>query len=195
VNAAFINNGDNTLTDDIAGLDWLALSVSEGQAYSQAESLNLGWRYATNDEVVNLFASFFSTYSDNNVAGHFSHTAFGPTYANQDTDIAIFQSFFGATADGQTFGFYKDEDDILRMLGVYNDPISTTTAVYSDEFTDVWDAYIATPLNGYSSFLVRQSKLTSVPETASIFLFSFGLLGLLRIAKRKVPVGKPERAS
>ena len=182
-NAAFINNGDNTITDDVSGLDWLALSVTEGQSYSQAETLNSGWHYATNDEVVNLFGYFFSTYTDNNITSHFSHTAFGTTYANQDADIELFQSFFGATTDGQTFGLYKDEDNVLRMMGAYNDPFSSTTAVYSDEFTDNWDAYITTPLNGYSTYLVRNTNST-VPETPPVFLFSLVLLGLFGIARR-----------
>lgn len=182
--ATFINNADNTITDDVSGLDWLSLSVTVGQAYNQAELLNPGWRYASNDEVVNLFNSFFPTYTDNDSTCHCSFTVFGTTYSNQDADISQFQSFFGSTADGQTFGLYKDEDNILRMMGAYNDPISTVSAVYSDEFTDSFEAYASTALSGYSVYLVRNTM--SAPEPTSIGLMCFGLVGLLLVRRRNL---------
>ena len=186
-NAAFINNGDNTISDDVSGLDWLSLSVTVNQAYSEAETLNPGWRYATNDEVVNLFNFFFSTFVSNNSSGtSFSGTTDYPisTYAAQETDIATFQSYFGATSDGQTFGLYKDEDNILRVMGAYwgtNAQDSGTTNVIGDEATENYDAYIAIPSSVTFTYLVR-----SVPESSSIYLLAFGLLGLFGVARRKV---------
>jgi len=186
-NAAFINNGDNTISDDVSGLDWLSLSVTVNQAYSEAETLNTGWRYATNDEVVNLFNFFFSTFVSNNSNGtSFSGTTDYPisTYAAQEADIATFQSYFGATPDGQTFGLYKDEDNILRVMGAYwgtNAQDSGTTNVIGDEANENLNAYITTSLNGYSTYVVR-----SVPDSSSIYLLAFGLLSLFGASGRKV---------
>jgi len=179
VNAAFINNANNTITDDSTGLDWLALSVTTGQAYADAETLNVGWRYATNLEVEGMVAELFQSviYNSNGYS---------------DANLAIAMSFndlFGLSrSDFASYGLYLDEEQLLRMAAAWGDaslPLNKGGGrIFGDEFDADYSSGIASGRAGFGVYLVRGGN-TAVPEASSIYLLGFGVLGLLGVAKRK----------
>jgi hypothetical protein len=128
-NALLIDNG-SYITDTDAELDWLDSSYTIGKSYYQASTgfntyLDGGWRYATNEEVANIFSQLFDGFYANNpygssysgciyVAGICDH--FETTYTDQLADIYNFQSLFGFVQHGSgvttekfTYGLYGDE--------------------------------------------------------------------------------------
>lgn len=177
-NAALIDNGSYT-TDDVSGLDWLDLSETDAQIYNEAETLNPGWRYATNTEVEGLFAQAFVGYYNTNANGN-SRSDENP-YGNQLADIFTFQSLFGITFSpssgvSASYGLYEDEDGIIRMMGAYRSP--NLNVAYSDEFTTV---YPRTSTYGNEGiYMVR-----AVPLPAAGYLFIAALAGLGLIKRKK----------
>lgn len=186
--AVLIDNGTFT-TDNVSGLDWLDLSITAGQSYNDALTSNPGWRYATNAEVENIFGISFNGFYDTTGGSAYGYSQ-GPAgaYSGQTTDIQSFQSTFGLInlgGDEYSFGLYEDEDNILRMMGAYQNGAGNNI-VYGPEFVENYDSSLyqyRTSSNGaYGSYLVRTSV---VPIPAAIWLFGSGLLGLVGIARRK----------
>ena len=185
VNAAFINNGDNTISDNTSGLDWLALSVTAGQAYNQAETLNAGWRYATNSEVENMFSELFDGYYDTSPDG-FSSSKDNP-YADQSIDFANFTNLFGLTSDLSTtdltvqrsFGLYENELNQLTYLGTFfqQTPTDNVEVVLGSNLVGDFESMRETVGGQTGTFLVRQA-VASVPESPSWFMMIVGLVGL-----------------
>lgn len=133
VGAALIDNGTYT-TDDVSKLNWLDLSITDGQSYNQALTSNPGWRYATNAEVENLFSVAFDGYYDTDPA-RVSNSSTG--YADQDADVAAFRTLFGCTfvdvGECKTYGTYLDEDNILRLMGTWDRGVNNTR-IFSTEY-------------------------------------------------------------
>lgn len=192
-NAALIDNGDWT-TDDINGLDWLDLSITDGQSYNLATSLNTGWSYATNTQVVDLFDQLFSGYYDTSGLGFSSSGYAGANvyagYTDQNSDVDLSQELFGYTYINNnfdfSFGFFKDENGKLTLMGTgqFIDPLypADSTTVYSPDYINDYAGFI----DGHSSngiYLVRQTS--SVPEPSSLFLMSIGLLTLFGAVRKK----------
>lgn len=185
VNAALIDNGSFT-TDTLAGLDWLDLSITQSTSYNSAETKNIGWRYATNSEIEGLFSVAFDGYTDTDTIKHNSASNVFGAYADQTEDVLAFAGLFGITATTSTitstFGFYRDEDNILRQMGVQQR--TSYTQVFSDENTNNWSGYENLGVAGNGIYLVRES-LSAVPVPAAVWLFGSGLIGLAGIARRK----------
>jgi len=165
--AAFINNGDNTTTDTSTGLDWLALTVTQSYSYDDAVTNNPGWRYAAENEVYTIFDSIFVNFVDTLGFGYDTNLA------GQSAELAVFQSIFGITgsAGDRSYGFFKDSAGNIRTAG-YDGNIYRNYLFGSASNTSA----------GFGTFLVRTS---SVPETPSLVLMIFGLLGLFVTARRK----------
>lgn len=196
-NAALVDNGTYT-TDDVTGLNWLDLTKTIGVSYNEAEAANPGYRYATNAEVENLFATVFSGYYDTVTAGTASSPYYGYSsadnsgtgaYSNQLNDIyAFFYLFGGKETVYDTFavGMYMDENNILRRMGGVDRPDALgvgLNTVYGLDYNFVEDP--ATPVNVYGVFLVQGQSVSAVPVPAAVWLFGSGLLGLIGIARRK----------
>jgi len=189
-NAALIDNGTYT-TDDVTGLEWLDLSITDAQAYSSAETLNSGWRYATNAEVVNLFETMFDGYYDTNLTSY-SSRSFDGAYADQQEDVARFQELFGLTHDithyeGRydqgSYGMYRDEDGILRFLGAFDQTDENeifATSVLGTEYYLNYDDCCSQGHQSAGIFMV-----SAVPVPAAVWLFGSGLIGLVGFARRK----------
>ena len=185
-NATFTRvGGNNYSTDDSTGLDWLALSETAGQAYNNAESLNIGWRYATNFEVEGMFASLFTNFVASNSSGY----AYANTYSGQHQDVITFRSLFGVSAPSIpdhyfSYGLYRDENSIVRLLGTEIWNLDRNNVVFGPQYITNYDAAADQPIKWSATYLVRSAD--SVPEAASIYLLTFGLLGLFGAVRRKV---------
>ena len=172
-NAALIDNGTFT-TDDITGLDWLDLSITDSQAYNSAVSLNPGWRHASYTEVQTLFSSSFDGAYDTSNGGGIS--TLGSGYTDQAADMATFISLFGETDTDMSIGFVADLYGDLRWTGVdaYNIHLPSTFATYNDSAD-----------SGHSQAGIFMVRTSVVPVPAAVWLFGSGLIGLVGFARRK----------
>jgi hypothetical protein len=189
INAALIDNGDYT-TDDVSGLDWLDLSISNTQPYDQATALNPGWRFATSNEVVDMFNVAFEGFYPTNSYGTSVVTQFQPdaAYADQYIDVVAFESLFGITSYNSearmALGWYMDSTGSMQILGTGRATYGNEdeTVIYGPEYTGGYP-YGYTPASDsfVGSFLVRT---TTVPVPAAGWLFVAGILSFLGFVRR-----------
>ncbi len=178
-NAVFINNGNNTISDDATGLDWLALSVTSGTAYAVAETINTGWRYATNSEVETMFTTLFPSFSTTRPNG----VAINEIPALRD-ESAVFQSLFGITRTNITYGLYLDENSLLTTVGAYLGAADNLVFGLNYSVNYSSNAVILAGRDDFGVYLVRDTVVASVAESSSIYLLAFGLLGLLGTVRK-----------
>ncbi len=186
-NSALIDNGLYT-TDDVSGLDWLDLTVTDSQAYNSVEALNPGWRHATNSEVENIFSTLFDGYYSNLSNGGSSSSS--GAYADQYEDTINFMSLFGITGTFNdngyiteySWGAYLDENNILRQMGARLSTWSGATTLSGIDPTLDIGSIINTGNSYYGTYMVRASV---VPVPAAVWLFASGLIGLVSLAKRQ----------
>lgn len=185
-NAALIENGSYT-TDTETRLDWLDLSITDNQSYVVAATLNPEWRYATNSEVENLFGQLFDGYYDTHQF-NYSSSNDGAVYSDQESDVNNFISLFGETKANDfniiSLGFYEDEDDVLRWIGVTKDIGDTpSTLVYGLESSFGAEVYREDFNNNSAGVLMVRASIVPVP--AAFWLFTSGLVGLVGFIRRK----------
>lgn len=176
--ATLIDNGLFT-SDTATGLDWLDLSVSAGQAYNSAATQNDGWRYATNEEVEDLFNTAFE--------GYYSHRpddyAFSQDYthyAGLKADAINWWGLFGGTTSSKSLGMYRDENNFLRTTGVTR-YYSTGWFVYGKNYSTDLSDQADNHLDSYGTFLVRDTEgyEAPIPEPAIPALFITGIAGFI----------------
>ena len=185
--------GDNLITrDTVSGLEWLDISVTRGlsDTYDVAPGLEQGqqfegWRYATAAELGGFFDAF---------GGDSDHYYDGLSTENNGLFDRI-APFWGdawcqhtgcETGEGWTSVKIADEDpddgffwiasivdDVTNDLFLTHDYIK----IHNQFVYDWMDEELAT-----GSALVR--SVTTVPVPAAIWLFGFGLLGLVGFARR-----------
>ena len=190
-NAALIDNGTYT-TDTVSGLDWLDLNQTINTTYSQAKASQPGWHYATNVEVGNLFSKMFDGYYDTNSSGSSDSTQ--GAYADQLEDTNLFIDLFGEIDTGPitvAWGWYRGESNGIHVLGAARYDVDypadghtvDDTIVFGPDYTNSSTPYPEDNPHVYiGTYLVRTS---AVPVPAAVWLFGFGLLGLIGIARRK----------
>lgn len=186
VNAALITDSSlNYSTDTVSGLDWLKLSETHGPiSYNDAETYystgySRGWRYATNDEVMTIFGLFFPDFTPDGPSGLMQVPI-------NDSNVLAWIDFFGNEEGSpdiaSSWGFYKNESNILRMIGASNRYLYDSFAsITGPDYTRVYSPDFGEPFAGV--MLVRNTA--SVPETASLALFALGLLGIFGVVRRK----------
>ncbi len=192
VNAAIISvdwqsAGDNLITRDTdTGLNWLDLTVTNGMSYNTVNGqlgsggLYEGFRYATGQEVVDLYAKF-----------GIALVAYSPnfSYGSVDPGIVMAGDFLGNIAQefspnftygGKGMYDYGGNISVAYTMGAwYYSPNSAN--FYIDVNYESWQFKTdVAPHTG--SFLVQQS---AVPVPAAVWLFGSGLIGLLGMARKK----------
>lgn len=201
----YIDNGGYT-TNKKLGLDWLDLSYTFGVAYNDASNAVAlveggGWTYATNEQVNTLFNDFFPDWTASDLNGTSSgqlepNLAFGIDVPEIE---AFHELFNGSTwfGDGYEFnvasGLYRDELDILRMMGtsyvdytdIYN---SDRYSIAGPDYYEDFDVYADNmPISRFDDrfgmYLVRDVSAVPIPATA--WLFGSGIIGLIGFARRK----------
>lgn len=205
VNAALMSadwqtSGDNLLTiDSISGLSWLDLSESNGMSYNEVLSqlgeggIFEGFRYATTNEVIELWSSNFG------VDLYVGRSSFESGSIDAGIEVAV--SFLGDTIAGHPYfsgtgvtGLTSSISESLGypyycgalpevncrdVIGAYYDPDFNNayqTPGHTHEHIDSTDPY-------FGSYLVKD--VAEVPLPAAIWLFGSGLIGLVGLARRK----------
>lgn len=177
--------GDELLTyDNVTNLYWLDLSETYGIAYNDvvpelaAGGDYEGFRYASNAEVIALWANFSIDLSagaatsspgyDVNIENVSSYLGNNwNTYASWDYPFGV----SGITADASSSGRYA--------LG------ATQTDWAFNEYHVAGSRFLPDSLTGiapYGSYLVMG---TAVPVPAAIWLMASGLLGMIGVARSK----------
>jgi len=184
INADYLNAGDNlAVLDQNTGLEWLDLTLTHGLSYSAALDFDSNYRYATNNEVETLFESVFGKPVFN--AGGYAGSITGNL-----KDLAInFSNLFGSFNNRVSYGLYKDENSIIRMMGVYR----VNPNLYGLDFSSNYNHLLNTGNISYSTYLVKKTPKpvvnqqgllptsnspTQVPEPSSILIFLVALIAL-----------------
>lgn len=178
--------GDGLLTHDtVSGLNWLDLTQTKGFSYNFVSSelgsagLYDGYRYATNDEVVNLFLDNYSI--DLSSGGIISEAGVDPDILSAAELFGNIANIFSADYNG-FLGYTDDSPSEGRQtrIGLLTCDVCTG---FESTYTAVGTDYSQSSGHSYTgSYLVQVS---TVPVPAAAWLFGSGLIGLVGIARRK----------
>ena len=176
----------SALRDNTTQLDWLHLNLSKTISYNAMQSALLpggafyGWRYATPDELKQLFIDYDGSPT-------------GVVRYNDALTIQFMNDLGGPTtiADNFATGFHRES-----IYGLTNVPYDLGHAQYGYIAVDnFYGATIDPNLQGstvdsFANFtsghwLVRQSSVDPVPEPATMVLVAGGALCTRRLAKRR----------
>jgi len=178
--------GDNLITyDTTSGLNWLDLTETNNLSYEYvSEQFGSGdqfdgFRYATPEEVINLWANFgidLSSGATWQLEGYIDLSVPDASYILGDTMNEYDSTYYGA--QGITFSDDAFVGLASPVLGAY---IST-----QDNLTQyITVDNIARRDIHYSSIQTGSYLVSIVPVPSAIWLFSAGLISLMGFAKRK----------
>jgi hypothetical protein len=190
VTVDWTGTGDSLVTYDSASeLNWLDLSFTLNTSYDEIQNRLTtdleGWRLPTEAEMQTLFTSAFTA--------PIVFNADGSKYVTDESAQGInsndFVSFFGSHDQGYAYGLYKDDDDILRMMGVYAP--SGDNSIFGMDYDKDYNYTQAVAHPHFATYLVAgqhdlpdaPAEFSSVPLPASAALLGLGLLGFS--ARRK----------
>lgn len=188
--AALIDNG-NTTIDTATGLEWLDLTLTQGQSYNNIVIDGFGgyavqgYVHATTEQLCGLFGSL-----GDDMTGCTDATNNVLNIIEQSTATTL-TNYLGVTFSDPTnsgaYGLFDDGSDTDIGLGCVE--VGSTGTCKSDTGPLVYRLLgWATKADYHSTagnWLVRPSQ---VPVPAAVWLFGSGLLGLIGVAKRKVRV-------
>ena len=169
-------DGFNITRDTSTNLEWLDWSLTLNRSYNnvfaQTQGGDLdGWRYATESEFESLAVSagIPITFFDNNPGG-------------TDPAFDLLNGFLGSGEPGSSIAISAVSlSSNTHSLGGFNglqevyDVPNANAVILNPELSD------ASSVSSVGSALVRV-----VPAPAAVWLFGFGLLGLIGAARRKV---------
>ena len=179
-------SGDNLVTQDTtSGLEWLSftqtINTSRDYVLSQLSSGGQydGWRYATDNEVVDLWTNFGFDLSINQspTVGVASAGLISAANLLGNTSNLLNSSIYDYGAIGVTANLVGI--DQYNVMGAWHYLVDNST-YYA---TVVSPNYVLTDsLTPAGHYLVRTSV---VPVPAAVWLFGSGLIGIIGIARRK----------
>jgi MYXO-CTERM domain-containing protein len=183
--------GDNLVTvDSSTGLEWLNLTATDNKSVSmvqeQMSTIYAGWRLPTNAEVVAMMSNMFNVPSSSLEFN--TMTARSPSQLNSGANYFAKMMSNGASTTANHLGFYYDEDNVLRVTGVYLNDYGTYSFIVGLESADVYN-YNST-LTGISNvggvFLVKDSvSIEPEPVPSPLGLGLLGLLGVALASRRR----------
>ena len=181
------STGDKLITrDTTSGLDWLDLTETNNMTYdfvsSQLDKGGVfeGFRYATNPEVITLWANFHVNLSSGAISAN----------AIVDHNVLVASAYLGNIIHDGVLGYTSRNQSLHSYfrLGAYiyyaPNPATTTTTYY-DTGTGYNPFLFSTSSTSSSytgSYLVQASV---IPVPSAIWLFGSGLIGLIGVARRK----------
>ncbi|MFC1772609.1 VPLPA-CTERM sorting domain-containing protein [Pseudomonadota bacterium] len=191
-NAALVSNdwktvGDNLITRDDFGLEWLDLTVTANRSYDDVsnklgpgEEFD-GWRYASLTEISNLLNSSggdgdYNGWSFDNFGVFDYVTSFiGDLFAEENPENTNYGATFLITGwhDG-TLSMNTSLFHVERHLYPNRDYLDITHGPLRRDLTHQYTG----------SALVRSAPAV-VPVPAAVWLFGSGLIGLVGMARRK----------
>ena len=177
-----LSHNDALITRDTeTGLEWLDLSETLGQSINNVRGgyggyIDLGFRYATTDEVRALYEHAPISSFDNAIPGNWGGV----------NNLLILMGPTGGSWNGYIFaegfaGIGEPGADRAYVPGIYrHGPTESQGAgVLFPGPVDTFDA-IEGAVGSAGSYLVR-----AVPLPAAAWLFGSGLLGLIGVARRR----------
>jgi hypothetical protein len=196
VNATIIEQSDGALDwqyDNVSGLQWLDLTLTDNYSIQSALNTYTGWRLANKSEFQLMFGQYEIS-GDNLVVDQLCTSVSDNTeYTSclQDGNNGfvdnLFSQHFGATvsaADGSStfvasYGWY-DEAGTRRIGGVVAEEYvdqTTDDSIYAffNAGFDYSDDALFDPASEVGQYLVRDAV---VPEPSIISLFALGLVGI-----------------
>lgn len=197
VSQDLLNSGDGLLTlDTSTGLQWLDLTQTTNISYNSILDgyggwLGMGFRYATSNEVVNLYQAAGIPPTG---PGAVTIMASDPVYES----VQALVNFLGETGSNYQVTFENHFSagataDLFPDTESVNCQIFTSVGWQIDSIGLLYFAHSGTNMcigvdgqnSRIGSFLLRDT--TAVPLPAAFWLFGSGLLGLVKIASRKGP--------
>lgn len=183
INSDWNNAGDSLITrDTTSGLNWLDLTVTTGMSYNEVfgelmlEGGRLeGYRFATSDEVISLWAQFGINLSSG------VQNIITPSISNVETASSYLGNTVSSVSPDYTgsIGMLHTEwgPDLVNSAGAFNFEGSSFLEGIGARgvFFDTGSDFIGT-------YLVSQSP---VPLPASIWLFFTGLIALVSFSINK----------
>lgn len=208
--SALVDVGDFT-TDTASGLDWLKVNKVSGLSYAQVASgalgyTSAGWRFATSQEMVNLFQVNIGP--SNNLYGNGFNglNASASGYFAKAEDLVLKLGMNFAFSDDRAVynsAAYSNLHQI-SVQGFFNGGsgfvgLAEATAVFTGEFygqdapygrwlsLPSWGGLITSSRGpNLSSFLVRNSaEAVDIPEPSGIALLGLGLFGLALAGRKR----------
>jgi len=171
VNVDWSSTGDElSVYDDVSGLTWLDLSVTDGMTYVEAGNV-AGARYATWTELDNMVNRYFGAQLDN---------IGGPTVSNISL-VENWMSLFGTTTpDGlQSNGYVDRENGTISDFQVYS----------NGSYAHIWQANdnMVGSSSAFSTFMIAEPSgpNASVPLTTSMVLMALSMIGFSSRRKSK----------
>lgn len=189
-NALLIDNGLTT-TDTSTGFEWLDVTATQGKSVNEVLSgfggfVNSGYRYATTDEVINLWSALGINTLDQPLESLAAPVSLGHALFGLTTDAIVnnevFQLTAGFTDPASAIGPTNDISTlILRLEGSFG---SVTTSGGCSGFGD---SCLDVVRNDWGSWLVRtNSPSPGISAPATISLLGLAVAGLGWIRRGKV---------
>lgn len=202
--AAFIDYGTSSY-DTRTGLEWLDTTQTSGLSYNAVKAgaggwLPSGWRYATGNEVRDLFSQYVGTgpelfYTHNTQIAWDFVLQMGVNLSF-NSSLGISQFYGGGAPIQISIDAFFDDGTNNSLVGL-GELIARVPSPYTTQpgtgpgsrwvaYDDFWYLPNSVPTSGYGSFLVRNA--TNIPEPSTALLLIATCLGLALSRKRLKPV-------